>query len=554
MRIKKSMAVILTVALVLSLSACGNSSKPSNSGNMAVTDTPQKAAEDVSFPLKESVKLSVFMSQNSEVVDLKNNVVYQELVKATNIEFDLITAPGQDVTEKLNLLLASGEYPEVIMGPTLTAQDLEKYGVQEHILTPVNDLIDKYCPNIKQRLEENPNWKEDMTSSDGNIYGIPTVDSGGVGHVNSPMKYWINQEWLDKLGLSMPTTTEEFKKVLTAFKNDDPNGNGVADEIPLTGCINAWNADPYLFLLNSFGYFDTNYYYLKDDKINSILDQDYVREGLRYMNDLYSNGLIDPAAFTQDNSQLSAIGNNPDIEILGVSGAGHVGMLFDINNVERYHKYAMMLPLNGPEGYQAIPYAKAISVSGSNFTITDACKQPEIAIQLADLFSTAEWTLEGQVGIKGKEWDDADEGTFGMDGVTPAKYKFLTYETPAQVVDAWWGTYRGMEPDWKVLVQTDGDIMNPANFESRLYEETMKLKPYAADVDVIPTLIYSGDDSATFTQYKTAVGDYAKIALVEFITGKRNLDKDWDSYIADLNNVGYSKMIGLIQKTYDAKK
>ena len=529
--------------------------KPEQDGTESESPEAAKGdSKDVSFPLKESVKLSVFIPQNSDVVDLKDNVVFQDLQAATNIDFDLTAVPGQDASEKLNLLLASGEYPEVIMGTALSAQDLERYGVQEGILMPLNDLIDKYAPNIKAQLEEHPNWKEDITCSDGNIYGIPTVDSGGVGHVNSPMKYWINQEWLDKLGLDMPETTEEFKEVLTAFKTQDPNGNGVADEIPLTGAINSWNADPYLFLLNAFGYFDMSFYYLKDDTIHSILDQDYMREGLRYMNDLYANGLIDPAAFTQDNSQLSAIGNNEGVEILGVSGAGHVGMLFDINNVERYHKYAMMLPLKGPGGYQAIPYTTSVSLSGSNFTITNACEQPEVSIQIADLFSTEEWTVKGQVGVQGVEWDVADAGTFGMDGETPARIKFLQYQTPGQVVDAWWGTYRGMEPDWKVAVQTDGDIMDPANFESRLYQETMRLKPYAADVDPIPTLLYSDDESTAFTQYKTAVEDYAKIAIVEFINGKRDVERDWDSYLADLENLGYGKMIELIQKTYDAKK
>ena len=85
------------------------------------------------------------------------------------------------------MLLASGEYPEVIMGSTLSNQDLERYGVDERILIPLNDLIEKYCPNIKQRLEENPNWKDEMKSSDGNIYGIPSVDSGGR-TVNGPTK------------------------------------------------------------------------------------------------------------------------------------------------------------------------------------------------------------------------------------------------------------------------------------------------------------------------------------------------------------------------------
>lgn len=565
MRIKKFLAVVLSVVMVFSLSACGKSDKSSNDNNDATAEvTQQPTTEDngettsdtsaVSFPLKESVKLSVFIAQNSDVSDINENAVFKDLEKATNIDFKLTLVPNQDAAEKLNLLLVSGEYPDVIMGPTLSAQDLEKYGVQEHILTPINDLIDQYCPNIKQRLEENPSWKKDMTSSDGNIYGIPSVDSGGVGHVNCATKYWINQEWLNNLGLAMPTTTEEFKNVLMAFKNNDPNGNGIADEIPLSGAINSWNSDPYLFLLNAFGYFTTDYYYLKDDKINSVLDQDYMKEGLRYMNDLYTNGLIDPAAFTQDYAQLNAIGNNPDIEILGAAGAGHVGMLFDINNVERYNKYAMMLPLKGPGGYQALPYQKSISVSGSNFTITDKCKNPEIAIQIADLFSTDEWAIKGQIGVQGVEWDVADAGTLGMDGVTPAKIKFLVYQTPAQVTDAWWWTYRGMESNWKVTVQTVGDIMDPANFESRLYVETMKLKPYAADVDTMTPLLYSGDDSATFTQLQTALNDYAKIAIVDFITGNRNVDTDWDSYLADLDKLGYGKMIELIQKTYDAKK
>jgi putative aldouronate transport system substrate-binding protein len=561
MRIKKAVAVLLAAVMVFSLSACGNSTKSSEDTGSTTSVTTEQPTEDkgeadaadVSFPLKEQVKLSVFMMQNSDVCDINENVVFKELEKATNIDFDLTLVPGQDANEKLNLLLASGEYPEVIMGPSLSRQDLEKYGVQEKILTPINDLIDQYCPNIKQRLEEHPEWKEQMKSSDGNIYGIPSVDSEGIGHVNCALKYWINQEWLDNLGLAMPTTTEEFKNVLLAFKNDDPNGNGKADEIPLSGAINSWNSDPYLFLLNAFGYFTTDYYYLKDGKINTILDQDYIKEGLRYMNDLYVNGLIDPAAFTQDYNQLNAIGNNAEIEILGTAAAGHVGMLFDINNVERYKKYAMMLPLKGPEGYQAIPYQKSIVVSGSNFTITDKCKHPEIAIQIADLFSTAEWSVKGQIGVQGVEWEYADEGTFGMDGETPAQYKYLVYQTPAQVVDAWWWTYRGMEPNWKVTIQTDGDIMDPANFESRLYVDTMKLKPYAAEVDTMPALLYQGDDSATFTQLNTAVGDYAKIAIVDFITGKRNVDKDWDSYLADLNKVGYGKMIDLIQKTYDSQ-
>lgn len=551
---KKAVTIILCIVIVFLLVACSSSEVVKDGANVTNTEDKQTNDKaDVIFPLKESVKLSVFIPQGSDVVDIPDNVVFQDLQKATNIEFDLTIVPGVDAGDKLNMLLTSGEYPDVIMGSALSAQELEKYGVSEKILIPLNDLIDQYCPNIKKRWEEHPNWKEEMKSSDGNIYGIPSVDSSGVGHVNAPFKMWINQDWLDTLGLKMPTTTEDFKNVLLAFKNNDPNGNGIADEIPLSGAINSWFSEPYINLFNAFGYFTPDYYYLQDNKIKSVLDQDYFKEGLQYMNDLYEEGLIDPAAFTQDYSQLNAVGNNEGIEILGSAAGGHVGLFIDINNEERYHKYEMMLPLEGPSGYRGLPYAKSVSVSGAHFVITDACKNPEVAIQIADLFSSEEWAVRGQVGVQGIEWDYADEGTFGMDGVTPAKYKNLPFDKPSQVKNAWWWTYRGMEPDWKVLFQTDGDIMDPSNFESRLYADTMKLKEFAPDVDTMPPLIYSGDDNNTITQLSTAIGDYAKISIVEFIIGKRDIDKDWDNYLADLEQLGYQDMIQLIQKTYDAK-
>lgn len=554
---KKVLVLILCATMILSMVACKSSDDKNDDKNEQKTGNEQtkddKKQADVSFPLKEPVKLTVLIPQGSDVVEIPENVVFQELQKATNIDFDLQLVPSVDIGEKLNLLLTGGDYPEVIMGAGFSAQDLEKYGVNEGILIPLNDLIEQYAPNIMERWADHPNWKEEMKSSNGNIYGIPSVDSEGVGHVNSPYKMWINREWLDTLGLDMPTTTQDFKNALLAFKNNDPNGNGLADEIALSGCINSWNSEPYTYIFNAFGYFTPDYYYLQNGTIKSVLDQEYFKEGLEYMNDLYNEGLIDPAAFTQDYNQLNAIGNNEGTEILGTAPAGHVGMVIDINNEERYRKYEMMLPLEGPSGYRGLPYTKSVSVSGANFVITDKCKNPEIAIQIADLFSGYEWSMQGQVGVQGIEWDYADEGTFGMDGVTPAKYKYLPYVKPTQVKNAWWWTYRGMEPDWKLLIQTEGDIMDPLNYESRLYVDTLKLKPFAPDVDTMPPLIYSGDDSRDITQLSTAIGDYAKISIVEFIIGKRDISKDWDNYLNDLNQLGYQDMIQMIQKTYDAK-
>ena len=88
-----------------------------------------------------------------------------------------------------------------------------------------------------------------------------------------------------------------------------------------------------------------------------------------------------------------------------------------------------------------------------------------------------------------------------------------------------------IEPNWKNLFEVDGDIMDPTNYEARLYADTMKLKPYAADVDMIPPLAFTGDDGDAYARMSTAVSDYAKNAIVEFITGTRDIDADWDGYL-----------------------
>ena len=89
--------------------------------------------------------------------------------------------------------------------------------------------------------------------------------------------------------------------------------------------------------------------------------------------------------------------------------------------------------------------------------------------------------------------------------------------------------------------------MDPTNYEARLYADTMKLKPYAADVDVVPPLAFTGDDGDTYARMSTAVSDYAKNAIVEFI------DADWDGYLADLERLQYRDMLDLLQKTIDAQ-
>lgn len=502
---------------------------------------------------EENIELDVFIEQIGSYCDMDVNEVTIQLQAATNVTLNLTIVPEENSKEKLNLLFMSGDYPDVIMGAyILNSTDAINYGTEEGILIPLNDLIDEYCVNIQQRWEEHPGMKENMTSPDGNIYGIPTVDSGAKGHTNIAYKQWINTDWLEAVGMDMPTTTDELRAVLEAFRDEDPNGNGINDEIPMTGCTYTDANNPYYFLINAFGYYNREDvdggYYLKDGEVCTMYDQDYLKEALEYIHGLYVDGLIDPAAFSQSDSEVIAVGNDPDAVRIGVGVGTHIGTFMDRTNEERANQYEAMLPLIGSNGYQGIPYKTSVDVSEYAFAITDKCEYPEAAIKIMDLFCGEEWTLIGQVGQQGVDWDYADEGMTNAIG-EPATYKYLDSDRTSEDKTSYkWGwSFRAIEPNWKLMFAVEGDIRDLKNNEAFLLQETNKMAVYSADVDAIPNLQMDTETATEFNILTTMIDDYVDQALVEFIVGTRDLDKDWDTYLADLERLGYQTEIQMVK-------
>lgn len=568
---KRLLSLFLAALLFTMFSACGSNSSQDSSNNKDSSSELAGGKEDPNYPggvslpgkfpiTKEKTELNVIIkSIPSQFTDITTNEFTKELEEYTNVHLNMNVIAEDSYQEKLNLLLNSGEYPEVIMSGGFDGNsDLVKYGMNEGILIPINDLIEEHGYNIKNLMKQFPYLEEDMTLSDGKIYGIPELNNAGEGHTQCTYKAWANKEWMDKLKIEMPETTEDFRNMLLAFKNNDPNGNGKADEIPMTGASNSWATDVWLYLLNAFGYFDDwNFFSLKDGIFTPVLTQDYLQEGLTYIKELYDEGLIDPASFTQTEQQMAAIGANENAVIGGVATCGHLGMFVSPNDTERAPMYTTLLPLKGPNGYRGIPYSTETHVQGAVFTITDKCKNPAVAFKLADCLMDEYMMIRRDSGIKDVDWTEADPDTLGMDGTTAAKYKRLTaQETTGQGTmsnDKWGGACNLISPNLRVLWQFDGDIFNPINYEARLYQETIKLKPYAADNDSYPPLMMEDDVSIRYNEIKTQVGDYRKTAFVEFITGKKSLETEWDAYLADLDKLGYAEYIKITQDTYDAQ-
>ena len=149
-------------------------------------------------------------------------------------------------------------------------------------------------------LEEHPEWKKEITTDDGSIYVFPFL------RTDDKLKVFlgptIRQDWLDKLGLSMPTTVDEWYNVLKAFKEQDPNGNGKADEIPLY--LTKGDVDTTTAFLGAWGI--NAGFYQEEGQVKYGPTDPRFKEFLTLMNQWYKEGLLDQDFATTDEKMLEA--------------------------------------------------------------------------------------------------------------------------------------------------------------------------------------------------------------------------------------------------------
>ena len=195
--------------------------------------------------------LSVFVAPAPFIGDFNTNKATLYWEEMTGVHIDWIQVPAQDKEQKLSLMLSSGsDLPDVI-STSLSFEQVILYGAQG-LFIPLNDLIEEYGHGIHKVSKLEPNARNVITAPDGNIYALPYYND--CYHCRYAQRAWINVDWLQRLGLEMPETTEELVDVLRAFKENDANGNGKDDEIPLLSQANSWHSDSTAFLMNPFAF------------------------------------------------------------------------------------------------------------------------------------------------------------------------------------------------------------------------------------------------------------------------------------------------------------
>lgn len=539
MKLKKMTALLLAAVVGTSLLAgcSGQEAQESLSGseNSDVvsgeggenpeesSQSPQETKVSYSFPLAEPVEMSMFAVMTGEY-GLEDNAAFLYAEEQTNVKWNVTSVMGSDLTEKRNLLLNSGEYPEVFFKAGLTDADAEKYG-RQGIFIPLNDLIREYMPNLTAYLDERDGWAN-ITASDGNIYAIPNI--GGVDPVIP--KLWINTRWLENVNMKEPTNLDELYDMLKAFKEQDANGNGDPnDEIPLT-CTDVVTPElllPYFGITYNLG--------TKCAEIDGTLQYmpktDLYKEYLAYVTKLYQEGLLDKNAFTQKHEQQGAIGKSGDV----------LGCFFDAGSFltvgrERDDEYRILTP------FEDGVYPKNNGVNTGAMAITDKCNNPALALAWADWFYTEEGSRVAWMGVEGLSYELKEDGTW--EWLTGKGYgdDINTVRQSATIQGT--ANHPSALPEIWVSGMTDPD-------EIYLYEESQRV---IKNGKTYPILSINEKDSAELAALKADIDSYVLEYTAQVATGILDLEASWEEYLNTLQSMGMEKMEAIYANAYEEGK
>jgi putative aldouronate transport system substrate-binding protein len=267
--------------------------------------------ETVSVRLVKGGQEGASLLPEGESIEDNRALKYIEDTLNIDITFDWV-APSETFVDKLNLTISSGQFPDIMIVNPLQLQQLAVANAIED-MTP---YIETYAnSDIKNAYEQTEGLALQAATIDGKIMGIPNVQP----QADAPIMVWVRKDWLDKLGLEGPKTVDDIEAIARAFIEQDPDGNGAADTVGITGTTRPVlipsNLHGFDAIFNAYGSFPTLFYRNAEGQIVYGSVQPETKEALARLAQWYKDGLIDPefATKTTDKSNELVVGGKAGI-------------------------------------------------------------------------------------------------------------------------------------------------------------------------------------------------------------------------------------------------
>ena len=537
----KALAIMVSLLLVSSVSTGCGGKKATDSTSNNTTVTEVNTLPIVKTPI--TLKIFAVNYQTALVKSYGDIEGFKAISEKTGINLEWIHPAGTG-TEQFNVMIASGDYPDIIFWNYDTS--ISKY-IDDKVGIKLNDYLDKYAPNFNKILEQNPTIKKQITLDDGTIPKFPQIDLNEK-RLNY-RGFQMRQDWLDKVNMKAPVTMDDWYKVLKAFKEADLNGNGKSDEIPYAFEGVAPNGNTISGLepfAGAWGLRTTFYKNPKTGKITYGYLEPGMKDFLTTMNKWYTEGLIDPEYITVDRKTI-------DKKVLNNTVGSYWGTATYMNG---YHQLmnskdpkfsitAIQFPTGvAGKAYHTVDQAIRL-VSGFGGMVTSTSKHPVEAVRFCDyLYSEAGLNYQNW-GIEGKSYTVEN----GKKKLTDEILKNPDGKLPGQAMIKYANNSNGFMKvmDYDLTQALD---VNLPDYVKKPADEA-KVAWSKADMSLLmPTLNLTGEENAKYTTIMSEVNTLVNEKISKFIMGVEPIS-NYDDFVKGLKKMGIEDALKIQQAAYD---
>jgi putative aldouronate transport system substrate-binding protein len=535
---KKVFAMVLTAAMVMG-AITGCSKTPAGTETGSGTGT-QATSGEWTWPLQEKKELNIWVVWSNDYVEEPNQLkAIQKIEEATNVHVNWTVVDASSAKEQFGLMLASGEYPDIIRDVGSYYPGGTEKGVQDGVLADLTEAVELYMPNYNALRKSNPQLEKDTMTDDGKIVGTRTITSY-FGDVRGE-RVWagmaLRQDWLNDLGLEVPRTIDEWETVLTAFKENYPEC-----EAPLMIGTNGY--DLFSNFLSAYGCLSGFYKDGSTVKYGPL--EDGYKEWLTLFHDWYEKGLIDPNFMTNAADMMSPA----DYIGTGKAGAGMQlwGLTDEVLKTQGYTTdedfslVATTAPVLKSGDTPQIGFATSELVK-EEIGIAATTKDLELACRYLDYWYTQDAMLLDSLGIEGESYTVDESGTYHLTDSVKAMVEDGTVNTYAEAVY----TYSLGTSDFGLYNWGMFDPIYEGNAAMNAYDEFDKDK---FDLMLPSCMTMTDDENSEYVALYTDIETLVNENTVKFITGEKSLD-EFEAFVEMLHTYNIDRCIELKQAALD---
>ena len=531
--LKKGMSLVLTASMAAGLLAgCGGGGDEASSTASGEGDVP-------------TYKIATVRWTDTWPTDFLESGIMKELEEkhGINIEWDIYY--NSDWSEQKSLLLASGDLPDAFLGSIcLNISDMTQ---NKSLFLDLTDLInEETMPNLTSIFESDPEMKAVCTDRDGKIYSLPK--KLGLRPEACGNALYINKEWLDNLGLAVPTTYEELETVLEAFVTEDADGDGDAtNEIGYTNSagptVLSGDLRNILFPFGTMVSRADNYMGLNSEGEPVFMPaQENYKEAVEWMHGLWEKGILDPEYFTQEASMATS-----KRQAEGGSQVGLItGWTADSEAGGNADQFVLLEALQGPDGNRYVENeSNYVDISDRELVISKDCENPEKLLAWADDFYDNVVTLQTTYGsISDGCITDNGDGTYAVN--EPEDGSSLD-------TSAWSNALKDFGPKY-MTEDFEANVTLPADQGDgiRLLEDEVNAKYVTTDKNVgFPMVQYTSDEQNTLTMLGTDIYQYVEAQYAHWVVDG-GIEEEWDAYLEQLDAMGLQDLVKAQTDAYNA--